>query len=75
MCAVKTSGTRKLRGLKNISWLTARQLDQLYSALTVSVIEKRAIIFDEKHSPDSAYILLAVSRESPAAIAKASGRW
>jgi CRP/FNR family transcriptional regulator len=59
MSAVRTSGTRKLRGLKNISWLTARQLDQLYSALTVSVIEKRAIIFDEKHSPDSAYILLA----------------
>src|SRR5271165_3746439 len=53
------SGARRLRGLKNISWLTARQLDKLSNGLTVSIAEKRAIIFDEKHSPDSAYILLA----------------
>jgi len=58
MRAVRATGTRKLRGLKNISWLTARQLDKLYSALTVSMVEKRAIIFDEKHSPNSACILL-----------------
>ncbi len=38
--------------------MTARQLDKLYSALTVSMVEKRAIIFDEKHSPNSACILL-----------------
>jgi CRP-like cAMP-binding protein len=59
MSAVRASGARNLRGLKNISWLTARQLDKLSGALTVSVVEKRAIVFDEKHSPDSAYILLA----------------
>src|SRR5512135_2192830 len=59
MSAVRASGARNLRGLKNISWLTARQLDKLSAELTVSVVEKRAIIFDEKHSPDSAYILLA----------------
>jgi CRP-like cAMP-binding protein len=59
VAAVRTSPTRRLRGLKDISWLTARQLDKLSDALTVSVVEKRAIIFDEKHSPDSAYILLA----------------
>ncbi len=59
MCAVRVSGTRRLRGLKNISWLSARQLDRLSAALTVSTVEKRAIIFDEKHSPNSAYILLA----------------
>ena len=59
MNAVRGSGARKLRGLKNISWLTARQLDKLSNALTVSVVEKRAIIFDEKHSPDAAYILLS----------------
>ena len=47
-----------MRGLKNISWLTTRQLDKLSNALTVSVVEKRAIIFDEKHSHDSAFILL-----------------
>jgi CRP/FNR family transcriptional regulator, cyclic AMP receptor protein len=59
MSAVRASiGTRRLRGLKNISWLTARQLERLSDALTVSTVEKRAIIFDEKHSPDSAYILL-----------------
>ena len=59
MRAVRASGIRKLRGLKNISWLTARQLEKLANALTASTVEKRAIIFDEKHSPDSAYILLA----------------
>jgi CRP-like cAMP-binding protein len=59
MRPVRASGIRRLRSLKNISWLTARQLDKLSDALTVSTIEKRAIIFDEKHSPDSAYILLA----------------
>ncbi len=59
MSGVRASGARNLRGLKNISWLTTRQLDRLSAALTVSVVEKRAIIFDEKHSPDAAYILLA----------------
>jgi len=63
MCPVRASAARNLRGLKNISWLTARQLDKLSSALTVSIVEKRAIIFDEKSSPDTVYILLAgVSR-------------
>ena len=59
MPSARASGTRKLRGLKNISWLSGRQLDRLSNGLTVSMAEKRAIIFDEKHSPDSAYILLA----------------
>ncbi|MGA7869474.1 MAG: Crp/Fnr family transcriptional regulator [Candidatus Binatus sp.] len=59
MSPVRASATRSLRGLKNISWLTARQLDKLSNALTISIVEKRAIIFDERHSPDSAYILLA----------------
>jgi CRP-like cAMP-binding protein len=59
MSGARTSGARNLRGLKNISWLTTRQLDKLSAALTVNVVEKRAIVFDEKHSPDSAYILLA----------------
>src|SRR5580658_8912759 len=59
MATARVSGTRRLRGLKNISWLSGRQLDRLSNGLTVSIAEKRAIIFDEKHSPDSAYILLA----------------
>src|SRR5271167_1669773 len=59
VAAVRASPPRRLRGLKNFSWLTARQLDKLSNALTVSMVEKRGIIFDEKHSPDSAYILLA----------------
>ncbi len=59
MPSVRASGTRRLRGLKNISWLNGRQLDRLSNELTVSMAEKRAIIFDDKHSPDSAYILLA----------------
>ena len=59
MSAARASNARKLRGLKNISWLTARQLDRLYNALTISIVEKRGIIFDEKHAPNSAYILLS----------------
>jgi CRP-like cAMP-binding protein len=59
MATARASSTRRLRGLKNISWLSGRQLDRLSNGLTVSMAEKRAIIFDEKHSPDSAYILLA----------------
>ena len=59
MGAVGTSGIRRLRGLKNISWLTPRQLTRLVKALTLSRIEKRGIIFDENHSPESAYLLLS----------------
>src|SRR5271167_3852130 len=59
MAAVRASARRILESLKNISWLTARQLDKLSNALTVSAVEKRGIIFDENNSPDSAYILLA----------------
>jgi CRP-like cAMP-binding protein len=59
MGAVRASEIRRLRGLKNISWLTPRQLTRLVKALTLSRIEKRGIIFDEKHSPESAYVLLS----------------
>jgi CRP-like cAMP-binding protein len=59
MRCVRASSIRRLRALKNISWLTAPQLEKLAGVLTVSTVEKRAIIFDEKHSPGSAYILLA----------------
>ncbi|MGA2456470.1 MAG: Crp/Fnr family transcriptional regulator [Terriglobales bacterium] len=58
MRAARASGARNLQGLKNIAWLTARQLEKLSAALTVSTMEKRAIIFDEKYSPDFACILL-----------------
>jgi CRP-like cAMP-binding protein len=58
MRRVRASGIRRLRGLKNISWLTAPQLEKLSDAMMVSTVEKRAIIFDEKHSPDSSCILL-----------------
>jgi CRP-like cAMP-binding protein len=59
MTAARLAGRRILEGLKNISWLTARQLDKLSKALTVSRVEKHGIIFDETDSPDSVYILLA----------------
>src|SRR6266849_6985410 len=59
MRAVRVSGIRRLRGLKNSSWLTSRQLNRLVDALTLSRVEKRDIIFDEKHSPESAYLLLS----------------
>lgn len=59
MRAVRVSGIRRLRGLKNISWLTSRQLNRLADALMMSRVKKGGIIFDEKHSPDSAYVLLS----------------
>jgi CRP/FNR family transcriptional regulator len=59
MQAVKMSGVRKLRGLRNISWLTARQLNRLAEALTMSRIEKRGIIFDDQQSSEAAYVLLS----------------
>jgi CRP-like cAMP-binding protein len=55
----RASGIRRLRGLKNISWLTTQQLDRLTRAITISVVEKRSIIFDDRHPPESVYILLA----------------
>jgi CRP-like cAMP-binding protein len=57
--AVRVSGVRRLRGLKNIAWLTPRQLNRLADALTVSRVEKHSVIFDEKHSPEAAYVLLS----------------
>jgi CRP-like cAMP-binding protein len=54
----RAAGIRRLRGLKDISWLSARQLNRLAAALTVATADKREIIIDEKHSLDAAYILL-----------------
>lgn len=50
---------RSLRALKNISWLTRRQMHRLAAALTLSRFSKKSIIFDEGNSADSAYILLS----------------
>lgn len=59
MNAGRAAEIRNLRGLKNISWLSSRQLNRLAAALTVNSVEKREIIIDDKHSPESAYILLS----------------
>jgi CRP/FNR family transcriptional regulator, cyclic AMP receptor protein len=56
---MRTPGIRKLPGFKNLSWLSSRQLNRLADALVHSRIEKRDIIFDEMHSPESAYLLLS----------------
>lgn len=59
MTAIRASEIRKLKGLKNISWLTTRQLNKVAGALSVNVIEKRGQIFDESDSSDRCYILLS----------------
>src|ERR1700732_1309301 len=59
MRAARVSGFRRLRDLKNISWLTSRKQNRLADALTVRRVKKRDIIFDENDSPESAYILLS----------------
>jgi hypothetical protein len=53
MNAGRAAEIRNLRGLKNISWLSARQLNRLATALSISAVEKREIIPDDKHSPES----------------------
>src|SRR5271170_1487701 len=59
MPAVRVSGIQRLRELKNISWLSSRQLNRLADVLMMARVKKRGIIFDEQHSPESAYVLLA----------------
>jgi len=50
---------RSLRSLANISWLTADQADKVFAALTVTHHEKRSIIFSDKSSAETAYILIS----------------
>src|SRR5258708_27617527 len=59
MASASKLGNRRLRGLGNISWLTSRQLDKLAGALTVSTVERRGVISEEKNSAALAYVLLA----------------
>jgi CRP-like cAMP-binding protein len=59
MRALRMSEIEILRGLKNISWLTSHQLNKLGDALEMHRVEKRGIIFEEKCSPESAYVLLS----------------
>jgi CRP-like cAMP-binding protein len=59
MDAERAADIRNLRGLKNISWLSSRQLNRLAAALSMNEVEKREIIIDDKHSPETAYILLS----------------
>ena len=59
MRAVRVSEIRRLRGLKNISWLTSRQLNRLADALITHRVAKRGVIFDETASSQSAYVLLS----------------
>ena len=48
-----------MQRLKNLAWLRASQLSKLIKALSASWVDKRGIIFDERSSPDIAYILLS----------------
>jgi CRP/FNR family cyclic AMP-dependent transcriptional regulator len=49
---------RKLHGLKNISFLSSRQMDRLSVALVMTTVEKRGVIFDETDIL-SAHVLVA----------------
>src|SRR5271154_679977 len=59
MATVRATQIRQLRGLRNLSWLSARKLNQLAAALVVSTVEKRDIIITEKSPPEAAYVLLS----------------
>jgi len=45
--------------LKNISWLSSRQLNRLAAAVTTNGVKRREIIIGDGHSPGSAYVLLS----------------
>ena len=59
MTPARASAVRGLRGLGNISWLTALQRDKLAGALIVSSVERRGVISEEKNSGKIAYVLLS----------------
>jgi hypothetical protein len=59
MHRVLGAGNPNLQRLKNLAWLRASQLSKLIKALSASWVDKRGIIFDERSSPDIAYILLS----------------
>jgi CRP-like cAMP-binding protein len=59
MGAVRPAGIGKLLGLKNLSWLTSRQLSRVAAALAITTVEKREIIIDENSSPEASYVLLS----------------
>jgi CRP-like cAMP-binding protein len=59
MATVRARQIRQLRGLRNLSWLSPRKLNQLAAVLVVSTVEKRDIIITEKSSPEAAYVLLS----------------
>src|ERR1700722_1174883 len=59
MSSIRRAGIRRLRGLKNLSWLSARKLNQLAAALVVSKVEKHEVIITDKSPPEAAYILLS----------------
>lgn len=55
----QAADVRDLHGLKNISWLSLPQLNRLSAALSISSVKRRETIIDDKHSPESVYILLS----------------
>jgi CRP-like cAMP-binding protein len=59
MSVARIQKKRSLQGLKNISWLTSRQLNRLDDALMTRRVAKEGIIFDERRSSESAYLLLS----------------
>jgi CRP/FNR family transcriptional regulator, cyclic AMP receptor protein len=59
MTSSRNSEVRRLKGLSNISWLTARQLNKVAGALSVNMTEKRSQIFDERDNSGCCYILLS----------------
>jgi len=59
MPSARSRRVQSLQALAGISWLTARQLERLADALTVTRHEKRSTIFSDKSLAESAYILLS----------------
>jgi hypothetical protein len=62
LCGMSTAAVstlHSLRALKNLSWLTRRRMHKLARALALSRLAKGSIIFDDRNSTDSAYILLS----------------
>jgi len=59
MEAKRAAEVRQLRGLKNISWLSSRQITRTRRRALHGHGREAGIIIDDKHSPELAFILLS----------------
>jgi len=59
MRSLSASSGQRLKRLKDLSWLNASQIGKFANALSISWLDGREILFDQRSSTDTAYILIS----------------